>query len=1524
METLKRQGRHARLIPIALLAALSLASGARAERVDVYANAFREGGWKLDVQFMDVMGSPYLLAHGMGSPVPDAVATVSVPTSGKWRVWARTRKWVDGAGAFRVLADGKALAHVFGRGDPAWGWEDGGEIELAKGPVEIRLRDEDGFDGRCAGLVLASAGERPEGALNVLDRKPEVSRSFDFVVVGGGLPGCCAAIAAARRGLKVALVQDRPVAGGNASGEVRVWSTGEIRYPLVNEVRSKFMNTEYENVFSDSDRTATLEREPNLSLFFFHRAFGVEKRGACIAAVKALDVVKNRVVEFRAPHFCDATGDGWVGFWAGAEWRYGREGRDETGEKYAPEKGDRMTLGSSIMWKSAMATYDVPFSAPWAEPYACGLAKTSGNWNWEFGLKQDILAEGEAVRDRVLLAIYGAFSNAKKNPSNTRLKLVTCPFVLGKRETRRLMGDQVFCEQDITEKRLFDDAVATGSWSIDLHYTIDEKIPFLTRCEQPRYGRYWIPYRSLYSRNVQNLFLAGRCFSCTHVGLGSPRVMNTLSQLGCAVGEAAAMCVKGGYSPRELYTKGHARELQRNLGGDFPGNPDPARKDWRYVDDESAGVKFKGKWRQTFNEFGGQYGDKTSWGDKGAAISATYPLPVEKAGRYLLKGIVPHLFYYRSAPSVELIVRSGGRESRVEWNQLPGSGFWCDLGTFDLQSGATLEVRRAKGCHNKTIAADGFAIVPVAVQPPVAAAFERTWTKYEGNPVLGNARLGTCFDVNVITNGPAPFTMYFSWRPKGAIAFVRSEDGFTWTQEPEICLPPKPEHAWERIVNRTCTVRRGDVWHMWYTGQDTKKKNLSRIGYATSKDGIHFERASDEPVLVAEAPYEQPSVMNPSVMWDEARQIWRMWYSAGNTYEPDCNCYAESKDGIHWQKYAGNPVLAKGDRESWERDRVAGCEVHRLPDGRYAMFYIGYSDVDTARIGAAISKDGITGWKRLAQNPLVAPDLGRWDACACYKPSVFRDEKNNRWLLWYNGRNGRPEYVGMAIRKGLDLEVPPERLPDPKSLLEKYVKTFNDCDSELYTNAIPNAVTKDFLVQNIPYFACSDKEIEQAYYFRWWTFRKHIRKDLGCWTISEFLPNVPWAGAGNMIVCAVGHHLREGRWLRDPQYIVSDAKYWLTDARAKNRWDYSSWLFSGVRQIAELHALDQLPGELLDSAVAVYRRWEQGFKRGKRPMGGDGKGGFLSIDDREGTEMSLGGNGYKPLFTSAMWSEANAIAEVAKRCGRRELAAEFAVKADVVAKSLNANCWNPEVGFYTTATREGQKGTVRELHGYAPWYFGAPVDGHAADWAQLADAEGFAARYGLTFPERRAPGFALAYKGHECQWNGPSWPYSTSVALTAYLNDLHATKDEKVRTANNFAFLVWQYAESHRCLMADRTMAPWIDENLNPDKRDWISRTVIKNQKMKFPRERGKDYNHSTFCDLVISGLVGIVPNGAKGFVVDPLCPATWDYFILDHLLYRGHEVSVRWHRGHGGLTVKVDGREVACRETLGRLDVSL
>lgn len=801
-----------------------------------------------------------------------------------------------------------------------------------------------------------------------------------------------------------------------------------------------------------------------------------------------------------------------------------------------------------------------------------------------------------------------------------------------------------------------------------------------------------------------------------------------------------------------------------------------------------------------------------------------------------------------------------------------------------------------------------------------------SWVKFAGNPVLGGEHLGTCYDVNVVTNGPAPYTMYFSWRPKKAIALVRSDDAVRWTPEPEICLEANPSSGWEERVNRSCTVFKDGVWHMWYTGQ---ANGMSKIGYAMSKDGVRFERVRRDPVLVPEASFEKQSVMNPYVRWDEKRGVWRMWYAAGETYEPNVMCHAESKDGLIWTKYKGNPVFGRGESDSWDRDRVGGCEVHPLLDGRWAMFYIGYSDIDTARIGCAVSDDGLTGWRRLSVNPIVVPDVGAWDGSAVYKPSAVCDVGNNRWLLYYNGRSGFPEYVGCAMHDGLDLESPSVPPSDTKAILSEYVRRFNAMDDELYTNAIPNAVAEEFLLANAPRFACPDKDIERTYYFRWWTFRKHLRRGRdGGWRVTEFMPDVPWSGADNTIVCSAGHHFREGRWLRDPQYLVGNARFWLSSPDAVHRWKYSSWLFTGMCQLAEASGLDSLPIELLDDAVKHYTRWEEGFdvplwpSRETGRMGGDGNGGFLSSDNREGTELSLGGNGWKPLMNSAMWSEAKCIAAIARKAGRMDLATEFEAKAASVRRALMERCWNGELGFFTTRAYGGVVGDVRELHGYAPWYFGVDVDVRP-DWSQLSDPMGFAAKYGLSFPERRAGGFAIAYEGHECQWNGPSWPFATSIALTALANDLHANPSPAGR--RTFDFLMWQYAAQHKRThpqKEDWKVVPWIDENLNPDRPDWISRTILGGRKAK-PEERGKDYNHSTFCDLVISGVVGFIPAGEKGFAVCPLADPSWDWFVLDDLRYRGHDVSIRYRRGEG-LSVSVDGKDVAARADMGRLDVAL
>jgi len=292
-----------------------------------------------------------------------------------------------------------------------------------------------------------------------------------------------------------------------------------------------------------------------------------------------------------------------------------------------------------------------------------------------------------------------------------------------------------------------------------------------------------------------------------------------------------------------------------------------------------------------------------------------------------------------------------------------------------------------------------------------------TWVKHPANPVLGDpVRLGTCFDVNVIQQGKAKYNMYFSWRPKKAIAISYSEDGIKWT-DPEIVLDCDSTTGWEDVINRSCTLFWNGKYNMWYTGQQ-HNCSYSKIGYAISDDGVHFRRVQKDPVLVPMFNYEGYSVMNPYVLRDEKRNVFRMWYSSGETYEPNVLCYAESKDGIHWERSMLNPIFVKSSQGQWDQDRIGGCEVHQLEDGSYALFYIGYTDINTARIGAAISPDGVTRWKRLATNPLVQPTEGAWDGLACYKPSVCYDKANDRWLLWYNGRTDAGEFVGLVVHKG--------------------------------------------------------------------------------------------------------------------------------------------------------------------------------------------------------------------------------------------------------------------------------------------------------------------------------------------------------------------------------------------------------------------------------------------------------------------------------------------------------------------------
>lgn len=312
----------------------------------------------------------------------------------------------------------------------------------------------------------------------------------------------------------------------------------------------------------------------------------------------------------------------------------------------------------------------------------------------------------------------------------------------------------------------------------------------------------------------------------------------------------------------------------------------------------------------------------------------------------------------------------------------------------------------------------------IGVFPPSGGG----WKKYEGNPVFGSEKTGTCFDVLVLpeTKGDerAGYKMYFSWRPKKSLAVTTSQDGISW-EEPRIILEPNPVLGWQDDLNRNAVVEKDGKLHMWFTGQShlsSPSNGYSRIGYATATDDSNWVCIGEEPVLIPEQPWEGTSVMCPSVLWDEDQRVFRMWYSAGETYEPNVICYAVSADGVNWRKHRANPIFVPDRNLLYERERIGGCQVVRYRDG-YLMFYIGYENIDTARICAAWSPNGISQWKRFGSNPLVSPEPGKWDGDACYKPSIVYDGEKDRWLLWYNGRNKAPEYIGLAIHEGWDLEI---------------------------------------------------------------------------------------------------------------------------------------------------------------------------------------------------------------------------------------------------------------------------------------------------------------------------------------------------------------------------------------------------------------------------------------------------------------------------------------------------------------------
>ena len=486
-------------------------------------------------------------------------------------------------------------------------------------------------------------------------------------------------------------------------------------------------------------------------------------------------------------------------------------------------------------------------------------------------------------------------------------------------------------------------------------------------------------------------------------------------------------------------------------------------------------------------------------------------------------------------------------------------------------------------------------------------------------------------------------------------------------------------------------------------------------------------------------------------------------------------------------------------------------------------------------------------------------------------------------------------------------------------LMRTHFDAFAATDEELYANAIDNAHAYEFLKDKVPLFECPDPDITRTYYFRWWTYRKHLRKAASGWVMSEFLPTVRWAGAENTISCAMGHHLREGRWMRCGKFMDDYTRFMLDKGNVTGPRSYVCWPAWGTLERLKVSGDRDFAFSLLPKFVRRFEKCKDGWTLGRNfKAGQDPATGLFSMDcGHEGTECALSPGGARPMVNAAMWAEADAISRIAALAGDAVLARRFCDEADIIANAVTSRLWHAEREFFTAVATDGSHNSVCELHGYAPFYFGMPLEmSFMSAWKPLMREDGFSAKWGLTFPERSTPGFKIDYKGHECKWNGPSWPYSTSVALTALYKTLQSDRREGMPVPmDGFARLLKQYAAAHVRKLEDGGLVPWIDENQNPFTGDWISRTIILQTPAmlkRFPRERGKDYNHSTFCDLVISGLCGLVPHEDGRIDVKPLAPTGWDWWCLDGVRYHGTDVTVLFDRdgkryGRGkGLVIEV------------------
>lgn len=474
-----------------------------------------------------------------------------------------------------------------------------------------------------------------------------------------------------------------------------------------------------------------------------------------------------------------------------------------------------------------------------------------------------------------------------------------------------------------------------------------------------------------------------------------------------------------------------------------------------------------------------------------------------------------------------------------------------------------------------------------------------------------------------------------------------------------------------------------------------------------------------------------------------------------------------------------------------------------------------------------------------------------------------------------------------------------------------YVDYFNTMEDENIVQAIPNAQAAEWMRANIPLFECPQADFEEMFYYRWWTLRKHIKNTPVGYGMTEFLVQRSYADKYNLIACAVGHHIRESRWLRDPQYLDQILHTWYRGNEGgpmKKMNKFSSWNPSAVydRYLVDLDQDYML--DLYKDLDAEYKRWES---TNRLP-----NGLYWQGDVQDGMEESISGGRKKqyarPTINSYMYGNALALSKMAAMKGDKAASHLYAAKADTLRNLIETQLWNEKQQFFETR-RPDSLANVREAIGYIPWYFNLPDNNqkkYEVAWLQLTDEGGFSAPFGLTTAERRHPQFRTHGVGR-CEWDGAIWPFATSQTLTGLANYLNST-DSPVVTDSVFFRQMELYVESQY-----RRGRPYIGEYLDEVNGQWLMGD----------RERSRYYNHSTFNDLMITGIVGLRPRADRTIEINPLVPdGKWDWFCLDNVSYHGHNLTIVWDKNGNryhlgkGLRVLVDGKEVGHADSLTHL----